>query len=206
MEKPFVVGKAEWNYTEREKLAYETQEDSADRGLPVKCDGFDEKKVDAVVHVFRESLDGSDTSLVRVYDSKEFGRPFVGRSPLVHPSLKEGESLSQDTNFEATKEEGHGLLAFQFKDYNVRAWSLRHSKVAALIQERIEHPLFFYLKVRLGAIKGGHFAIVGFEMTAHKYIEGPEDGHSTPIFNSREEKEKHGVTLLHILSEMQEDN
>lgn len=201
---PFVIGKAEWNYSERQKLDYEAETNSANRsGLPVKCNAFDADKLDATIHVISSSASRGE-SMSRVFDSSELGRPSMTRSPSAHPRLEQGETLTQETKYDTTRDDECGSIIFTIpRDKTFSAWPLRDSKEAALIQERIEHPLFFKMKIRVGAIKGGNFVINGFDLFVCK--SGiPDSKPRYPVFRSSEEKEKHGVTLLHILSELQD--
>lgn len=194
-EAPIVIGKVEWDFTEEQRRDF--RRGSATRSLlPVRCKEFDGKKIDTRVHVYRDVP--GEPSMCCIFDSDGYT---LERSMRARPLVDEGEEISNETKFD-TDCEFRNTVEIK-KPFNaIQGWPLRDSDMANAIQRRLGCPIFLKFWLYLRVVEDDMLAITGFSMEACKKL-GPDN---CPRFNSQEEKKKHGVTLLHILSELQDSS
>jgi hypothetical protein len=189
---PFVLGKAKWECTFLDRVDY--QSGNIEDGLSVGCADFDKEEVSVSIHFFRSS----DSSMCCVLRDGENGF----RSLKVHPLVDDGEGLTDQIRFDLSKEQEGGILGIgTFNARDIKGLPLRQSTAAAEIKDRFPGPVEFTALLYVEVVEGGHFAITRFSFAAVKQL---KDGTTRlSVFMSHEEEREHGVTLLHILSEIQ---
>jgi len=191
---PFVFGKAQWDFSERQRLEYEAGRSNSE-GLPAKCaKEFHARKLSATVHMFQMT----DTSMCCLYSSKECIPASHGALRL-HPMVANGETITRDAKFDFSKDQTKRTICFK-RPPSLERWPLKHSQEAAEIMHRLPYYVYMDVSLDISVIEGGEVALTWISIST---IKMGEENSSDPFFNSAEEKEKHGVTLLHILSEVQ---
>jgi len=191
-----ILGNAEWDFPGCDKLSYEA--DDCD-GFPVWCQDFDVSKLHVLIHVYR----ATDTSMCCVFDSND-SSPLLVKSAQVHPCLEEGDNeITRKTKFDLSKPRSLGLLSYvKPKGGDIRSWPLRDTKEAAEISLRLPYPIRLAAALQCGVVKDDKFSICSLTLFAMET--NGDYGGSGREFRSQEEAKKHGVTLLHILSELQD--
>lgn len=164
-------------------------------GLLIKCKkDFDANKFDVSIHLYRES----DSTLFSIFRSNErrMQDPYI----FAHPLISKGEIVTSKTKFDF--ERTFGIISFM----EPKPWSnsremlpLKRSGVAAEILQRIDDPVFFGVHLRPSVIDSGHVAIGALEIVA---LSAAEESGGYQTFRSEKEEKKNGVSLLHILSEV----
>lgn len=117
----------------------------------------------------------------------------------VHPRVQEGELLTTRSKFDLTTEQKKGTLLFR-KLISQECLPFQDSRNALQVLRRLPYPVHFGCGVRFGVVEGGNYAITDIDLWA-LYKDAVTD--RLHYFKSKEEAEKHGVTLLHILSVLQ---
>ena len=186
---PIILGKAEWSYTEVQKRLYESGRQTQ-QGLPVKCRGFDSSKVNWRVHLFRTS-GLAMCCLFRSGENERRGNVDV----LVHPEVD--ENITSQTKFDLSRDQKNGLLSFRKpKNANIESWPLQHTRQAEVILDKFPYPLFLESSFEFGVVEGDKFAITSIVLVVMT-----KDSNTPRRFHGNQEP--HGVTLLHVLSELQ---
>lgn len=195
VDQPYCFGKAAWNFSEKQRLDY--QSGNRPQGLPVKCP-IDILKFEATVHVFRTT----DSHMCCVYSSKECipTRLF----PLqVHPLVSDqGETITCTTKFDLSKNQEKLSVCFlKHASQQVDRWPLKRSRQAAEMLHRLPYYVYFEVYLEIGVQESGDVCFN--EMVIHTMRSDKDADNNDLYFDSSEEEKKHGVTLLHILSELQ---
>ena len=121
---------------------------------------------------------------------------------LVYPDIQQGQVVSRDTKFDLSKPQDQGRLSYyDWKQGRKTRLPLNHSRNAHEIISRFPHHVEFGLGYCLNVVNEDQFAITKIFIDASYLC--PERLELC-VFNSDEEKEKSGVTLLHYLSELQD--
>ena len=190
-----ILGKAQWNCSEEDLLRYERRMPTA-VGLKVKCQGFDERKLDVSVHVYNSK----DNTMCCVFRSTE--RNFYSLRPIrAHPSIQEGERVTLQSKFDLTREQQQGILRSSPPNPEERL-PMKQTWKAFNILQRLPFPIDFDMDLCLDIVEGGNVGITQFGIHS-LWNDSERKNRACNRFDSRKEEKKHGVTLLHILSELQ---
>lgn len=194
LDNPIILGKAVWDFSRAQSAQY--QRGNSSRGLPVICRDFTPSNVEVCFHLFRSK----DAAMCCMHRSK--GTTLSGGSRIyVHPLLEGSDGITSQSKFDLTKDQTKNCFDFGcVSNGESSGLSLRPSREAADLVYRYPHAVSFASQVRLGVVEGGQFAIthIGI-MTMRKHREGG-DMH---LLKDCEEAKECGVTVLHILSELQ---
>jgi len=196
---PFVFGKAKWAFTEQERL--DNESGISVRGLPVTWTDFDPSKLQTEIIVFRHLLD--DAAVCAIYNSKHC-TPILDEDMrlYVHPITEAGEQVTAQSKFDVNKEQTGGHLLHVESSPHVENWPLKHSHQAAEILSRLPYPIRFNVVTSFKVVDGDHYAFTNFDILAVKHCY--KGDHILDRFLATSKKEAmHGVTFLHIFSELQ---
>jgi hypothetical protein len=195
---PFVLGKAMWDFSAYHTMWYERGNNALRRkGLSVGCAEFDEKELNVRIHLFRKT----DSAMCCVCRSE--GHEEKKRKPLfAHPLIEQGERITHQSKFDFSREQVGGFFGIgPFKVQAIKGLPLRQTTAAAEIRRRFPDPVDFVCYLCFEVVEGDYFAIAGIGVGALK--QSKSDNNEVVQFNSHKEAKVHGVTLLHILSELQ---
>lgn len=190
--KPATLGKAEWHFTNDEASQYE--KGTLETPLYAWWSEFDQREFDVSIHMLRLT----DLAMSCVFSPRPGDRECL-EGVKVHP--KPGKVLTPQTEFDLSKGQQWSNLSFG-------PWSLTQSlpmkqtALAAEIKSRLPNPVVFSFDCQFSVVEGGLLAVTGFTIELMKMSGIDEDGHPE-TFDCRKEEASHGVTLLHILSELQ---
>jgi hypothetical protein len=184
--RPFNLGKAFWECTAEEMRLY--QEGQNEYGLNAGCPDFDPANLQVKIHYYRTT----DSTMACVLDSKTSPQEYF---PLrLHPS--------PDQTVDLSREQQGGLLGLgPYRSETIQGLALRKTRQAAEINRRFPDAidLSCYVLFKMG--KRGDFGMteIYFDvMKKPKKADLPAEK-----FKTRDEESEHGVSLLHILSELQ---
>jgi hypothetical protein len=184
--RPRKLGLAFWEVSREEIWLYlERQNDS---GLEVGCrPEFDPADVDVRIHYYRTT----DSTMACVLSSEECGQQYF---PLrLHPL--------PDLTVDSSKGQNVGVLGIgTFRVENFRGLPLRKTRKACQIRRKFPDPIDFCAYAIFKMDERRDFVITEVYVDVMKK---PKNGELVvEKFNTLEEKER-GVSLLHILSELQ---
>jgi hypothetical protein len=186
--RPFIVGKAFWECSGEDMLLYLNGHTA--RGLDVGCPEFDRDQLDVSIHYFRTT----DCTMLRVLHHQATDSPQEYFSLRLHPN--------QDETVDMHREQDGGLLAIgPYRADDLKGLPLRKTREAAEIQRRFPEPIDFTCYVIFKMVGRGSFGMTELYFDVMKKSK-KWDSH-VERFKSLEEEKEHGVTLLHILSELQ---
>lgn len=190
---PIAIGNAVWDFTEAERLVYQyglLQE----RGLPVRCENFDPSKLSVQIHLYR-SL---DRGMCCLFSSKTMTR--AGPSRLfVHPKNDDSTvPITQESKFDLDKGHPHSTISYRRPlPGEDMAWPLQHTPQANVILETFPDALLFETILEVGIDGNGAACITKISLLAT--AKDAKNG----VYRRFRNNESHGVTLLHVLSELQ---
>jgi hypothetical protein len=189
---PAIIGKANWWFNPDNDDDWYYEDYNYQWGQEVICNDFDEEKFDVSLHMSR----GTDQARFCLFRSNDREVEFGGCR--AHPRLAYGELITPTTEFDLTKEQRYACLGY-LPLYRDEHMVFKRSKMATEILYRLPCSIFFDVRLCFGVLEGGHYALTETEIIAYSTVHGrhPE------VFNSCYEEQIHGVSLLHILSELQ---
>jgi hypothetical protein len=186
--RPFIVGKAFWECSGEDMLLYLNGHTA--RGLDAGCPEFDRDQLDVSIHYFRTT----DSTMLRVLHQQATDSPQKYFPLRLHPN--------HDETVDMHREQDGGLLAIgPYRADDLKGLPLRKTKEAAEIQRRFPEPIDFTCYVIFKMVGRGSFGMTELYFDVMKKSK-KWDSH-VERFKSLEEEKEHGVTLLHILSELQ---
>lgn len=194
-----VLGKAEFAFSEEELLAYQRggARGVAQQGLTVQCKDFDPSNLDVRIHLYRSS----DQAMACLFSSQHCSSIRGLARVRAHP--ENVENITLQSKFDLTRDQKTFFLSYkQPTDTEaIQGWPLKHTHQASLIMEALNQaPLYLEPHLGLGVIEGDQFAIT--KIVLHSMIKD-SDSPLPRRFKSKQETKQHGVTLLHVLSELQ---
>lgn len=198
---PVVFGKIEWNFSALERVHYERGISPGGRGLPVKCNEYDETKVEARIHLLRKP----DSAMCCLYDSQECC-PTECLLWYLHPKVEADETVTRQAAIDTTKSVKHSkVLMENFRNRVVENWPLKNCDQATAIMNKFPYPVRLAVVPVPTVVNGTQFAINRIAVYVVRMNETERASTRTEfsLFASDEEEKKHGVSLLHILSEIQ---
>lgn len=193
LENPVVLGAAEWNFlphqVDRTVNMYRTYH----YGLPIQCKHLNWMEFDASIHCLRLT----DSAMICLLKSKtpgcdESDEP-IGRGGA-HPLVQESEPFSTDCQFDLSKPHIFHSLTFPGG-----VPPLGESQMVSEILSRIRHLVYFKLSANLRIIDPNLVEIYSVRLEVYSNPDHNEHGFMGSIFAG----EPDGVSLLHILSELQ---
>jgi len=196
--KPFICGKAEWAFNDEDRFTYESGL-WAHQGLPVTCADFDSSKLQAEIVVVRDVR--NDRAICSIYDSSNCIPLCDNTKNLVnvHPIIEEDGAINNRCKFDLEKEQTQRAIKYYERSSHVENWLLKPSTQAAEILRRLPCRVRLGVHALFRVVDKGCVAFTHFEIVTAKY---EKDGTIYPFISS-EEATKHGVTLLHLFSELQ---
>ena len=197
LDRPVVLGTAEWAFTARHVKDFGDYH----YGLPIQSQSRDWTAFNASIHCFRFT----DSAMACLFQASKPGHCEYG--PLggggVHPLIQKGEDISTSCQFDLSKPNIFTGLTFpDIVGEPRQVPPLQQSPMATEILSRMGQLVYFQLDVRLRVTEPNLVAIhaVKIKVTSDEYNEHGWDG---SIFEGTKEVDRHGVSLLHILSELQ---
>jgi hypothetical protein len=184
--KPFPIGKAYYELSREGILSYLEGQNSSGVEVGSRPE-FDPASLDVKIHYYRTS----DSTMACVLSSEECGQHYF---PLrLHPL--------RNLRVDSSKPQEMGVLAVgAFRVQNFRGLPLRETKAAWELRRKFPDPIDFTAYVVFRMDKRRDFVMTEIFMDIRKT---PKVGDIIVTrFNALEEKKK-GVSLLHILSELQ---
>lgn len=191
---PAVLGKAEWEQFSAKDIS-DYEKGTLEKPLEALWDGLDAEEFDISIHMFRYS----DSTMACVLRPSPEDTNLWDDGIMVHP--KPGKTLTPQTEFDLSREQEPSTISFGDR-YFPEHPPLKRSSLANEIKRRLPDPVFFSFYCDIGVVDGGMFAITGFDIEMLK-LEGTVEQSEIDNFDCRKEEATHGVTLLHILSEIQ---
>lgn len=155
------------------------------------------------IHLFRYN----DSSISCVLDCPTNEGGHCGDELYVYPKLNPGEVFTENTEFDLSRGQRTQYFCFSpwiFGDVGLvlrKGCPLRQTALAVEIKKRLsDRPVVFEIYCKLAVVNGGLFAITSLTIKAVQLL--PFD-HDVDEAGTVRFFADHGVTLLHILSEIE---
>ena len=201
LKSPIIIGKAEWETTPLDLLTYRYGYEPGDRlGLPVVCPTLDFHQLDVRIHMLR----CTDSAMCCVFKSKPKRKDIRF---IVHPLVK-CERITPQARLDLSRPYDRVSCSLGPSPQDAfDSLPLRDSLLSNEIMMRFAEPLGFSCDIGFDFVDTNgedHMAITAIQIGA-LYPRLHENKLSSELahFESEQEAMKHGVTLLHILSELQ---
>jgi hypothetical protein len=183
--RPFTLGKTFWECSREEMQLY--LDDQNEYGLEVGCPAFDIAKLDVRIHFYRTT----DSTMACLLSSDT--SPQDNFSLRLHPS--------PDETFDLSEGQKGGFLAIgPYRAQQFAGLPLQKTRQAADIRRRIGNPIELACYVMFKMDKRGDFGLTAVYF--HVMKQPKRENVIVERFKTKEEEREHGVTLLHILSEL----
>ena len=199
LETPIDLGKAVWSFTARDRMRYE-RGDNVD-GLRYTCDrnDFDFEKLSVSVSLVRH-VGGDGAAIFSLYDSNLL-QAILHASGSAHPVVaNDGSTIDQTSHFDLSKKRTEGKFMVRESRDGIKTWPLKPSQQVDAIMRRLSFAVRVAPLLVFDVVEGDRFVLEACYITAMKYEHTGEYG----VFDSRKEVKDHGISLLHILSELHE--
>ena len=183
--RPFIFGKAVWESSEEDMEQY--LNGNTARGLDIGCLEFDRDQFEVIIHYFRTT----DSTMLCLLHQKATDCPQEYFPVRLHPDY-----------IDYHEEQERGLLEIgPYRADDLKGLPLRKTREAAEILHRFPEPIDLACYVIFKMVRRGHFAMTEMYLDAMK--KSKNGVITVERFKSLQEEKEHGVTLLHILSELQ---
>ena len=208
LSKPVALTKAKWGKYKQGDLKtsedFDQHKDEKGR-YPIWGKDLAVAEIEIIVYL----VDKTDYSMSCVFDSRKGPLTItpVGGHPFAHPIKRSMEDKVSPNSGMDKSDQNCSIVLFgpqeygrqlALKEVQCRKLTLSFSEAANSIANRLSAPIAFCCGFRLGLVD--NMNSFGIDHICVIAVKGGDD--HVEWFNSEIEAEKHGVTLLHILSEL----
>lgn len=121
----------------------------------------------------------------------------------VHPLVEDGETITSDSKMDLSKTQKPRVIRLQEKVDPDEQFAMKRSVNTGFILQKLPKNVYFGADLCFSVVDGGNVALTKLEIVALTVqVDNDEADGSVHTFRNAEHVE-HGVSLLHILSELE---